>query len=94
MYGSYVTTCKLNKLYSFLRHTQLLDGPYSVSNLKSLQHVIHGMVYGLTYEFNVSSALRFFYYTIITLSQNCPSVQVTVTVFRERLQLSIMNRTC
>ena len=35
---------------------QLLDGPYSVSSLQSLQHVIHGMVHGLTYEFKVSSA--------------------------------------
>lgn len=94
MCGSYVTTCKLHKLYSFLRHTQLLDGPYSVSNLKSLQHVIHGMVYGLTYEFNVSSALRFSTTQSLLCHKNCPSVLVTVTVFRERLQLSIMNRTC
>ena len=34
---------------------QLIDGPYLVASLHSLQHVIHGMVQGLTYEFKVSS---------------------------------------
>ena len=41
---------------------QLIDGPYSVESLQSLQHVIHGMVHGLIYEFKVSSALALFFF--------------------------------
>ena len=43
---------------------QLIDGPYSVESLQSLQYVIHGMVHGLTYEFKVSSALALFFFFV------------------------------
>ena len=44
---------------------QLIDGPYSVASLHSLQHVIHGMVHGLTYEFKVNSALALVFFCCI-----------------------------
>ena len=72
---------------------QLIDGPYSVANLHSLQHVIHGMVHGLTYEFKVNSAwLCFFFVALkrllsstIVICQKNPSVPIIATLFIERL---------
>ena len=77
---------------------QLIDGPYSVASLHSLQHVIHGMVPGLTYEFKVSSALALFFiffgciketvvYYNYYLSKNLIFSNCD-TLFMERLQLS------
>lgn len=82
---------------SLLWHMQLIDGPYSVASLHSLQHVIHGMVPGLTYEFKVSSALALFFFlvalkrqlsTTITICQKIWFFPIIGTLFMERLQLS------
>ena len=78
---------------------QLLDGPYSVASLHSLQHVMHGMVHGLTYEFKVNSALALVFFvalkrllsSTIVICQKNPSVPIIGTLFIERLQLSSLN---